>query len=147
MRWLYVAYVKGAFNAPEGMSPIEFKDWVSASLQDVGNGMVYILTSILEGEDRPAGLVVAHEQHHRIEPHVIWFPWATSRNKLECSVKFLCSMRFTNVIVMFTPKEDRKFYDHLLRYGMMSVVGPIKDWYGLGKDARMYQTRGYAVEV
>ncbi len=146
MRWLYVAYVKGAFKAPEGMSPLEFDEWMGASLRAMF-GMVYALTAPFDGEDRPVGLVAAHEKDHRIEPHVIWFPWATPRNKIECSVKFLHSMRFTNVIVIYTPKEDRRFYDHLLRYGMMKVVGPIDDWYGLGKGARMYQTRGYAVEV
>ncbi len=147
MRWLYVAYVKGAFDGPEGMSPQEFDGWVEATLQLASPGMAYVLTSPFDGDDRPVGLVVAFEKGHILEPHVWWFPWATPRNKIETSVKFLSSMRFTNVIAIFALKEDRKFYDHLLRYGMMHLVGTFKDWHGLGKDARVYQTRGYAVEV
>jgi hypothetical protein len=148
MRWLYAAYVKGSFeDSPDGMTPAQFDEWALAHLEASQPSEAYVLTVPRDNEDRPVGLVIAFQQRHRIEPHVWWFAWATPRNKVECAVKFLSSMRFTNVVSIFALEEDRKFYDHLLRYGMMRPVGTFKDWHGLGKDARIYQTRGFQVEV
>jgi len=140
MRWLYAAYRKGAFEAPPEMDPATFSEWVMAELEKVGEA--FILTSPMEGEDRPVAVVLARFSDHRMEPHVWWFPWSTDRNKIECAVKFLNTMRTTNLILIAAEEVDWRFYDHLLRYGMMKMVGKIQDYFGEGNDAKFYQTRG-----
>ena len=108
-----------------------------------GGGEFYILTAKFEGEDRPVGLVEARFSQHRLHPSVFWFPWASHRNKLECAVEFLNDRRHTKLILIEAEEKDWRFYDHLLRYGMMIRGSKTYDYFERGKAAKRYQTRGF----
>lgn len=131
-------------DAPKGMRRAEFEKWLGMSLVEAGAGQTHILTSKFEGEDRPVGLVLGRGARHIMDTAVWWFPWATSRNKLECAVKFLNTMRVTCVVFIAAEESDWRFYDYLLRYGMMHRIGKMHDCFEAGKLAKLYQTRGFA---
>lgn len=137
LKWLWAAYRRGGFaDAPKDLDAKDFEQWAVAEIVQLDEG--YLLSV-----DKPVGLVLARLNDHRMEPHVWWFPWATPRNKLECAVKFLSSIRFKSLVMIPAAKEDWSFYEHLLRYGMMKVVGKVDDYFGEGEQAKLFQTRGY----
>lgn len=149
MKWLYAAYRKGAFKLPDGLSQ---EDFVSAVMvETLGFEEIYTLFAPLyeeshhRGEKVPIGLVGANFNQHRMEVHAVWLPWASRRNILEASLKFLNFMRARHLVLIFVRKETRHFFEHLCRYGVLRNVGVIDDYWA-GASAWVFHTRGYRAE-
>lgn len=76
----------------------------------------------------PVGVFLANFDGWSLIPHVEWFPWATPRNKLRCTVGFLQSMRYSNEIgsiKIFAHAEFAPWFKHLKRYLPIIWVGKI----------------------
>lgn len=58
-----------------------------------------------------------------------WFPWASKRNVIECSLKFLRDIDL--YVVGYSSTDDKDFFVHLCKYGVIRRVGTL---YGLSED-------------
>lgn len=153
MRWLWAAYKAGCpdFGFPNGMDPKEFEQ---AILDTIGNwAKGWMLMAPLYGEItsdqggiQPVGIVAAGITEHRMEPHVIWFPWASPRNRLEAAVAFLNEMRKTWQVVIFARPENagpKGLFTVLCKYAVLRPVGTFYRWFGDGEKAMIYQTKEF----
>lgn len=89
----------------------------------------------------PVGLVLANYDGWALVPHVEWFPWATPRNILRCSVGFLQAMRYTQdvgVIKIFAEGRTAKWFKRLKRYVAISVGGRIPYGRDTGEECIFY---------
>lgn len=125
IRWMWAAAKRAGF---EGEAP-EFTEQIEPLLAQADR--LYML------EDRngefakgagPVGMVLANYDGWALVPHVEWFPWATSRNRLRCTVGFLQSMRYTQgigVIKVFSDAEHADWFKRLKRYLPISLGGKV----------------------
>ena len=79
---------------------------------------------------RPVGLVLAFSSHWNpafspfmIVADMIWFPWATPRNKIETTVKFFHEVRKTMQMVEYSKREHQKFFDTVCAHGVLRRAG------------------------
>ncbi len=78
----------------------------------------------------------------RAFPHAVWFQEGTARQRLEVSLRFLLNLKKTHLVVIEAREADWRFFQHLCKYGAIRRVGTIRDAYGEGKRAAIYQSVG-----
>lgn len=155
-KWAFAAYRKGAFEGiPEGLNGDDFKGALRAWLGTVASpGLPAYETHVLVahhdlGEQTPIGFVVMGLDGYKAYPAVIWFPWASNRNRLEGVVRWLHEGRKRLMPVIevkngpAVPRAphglDRRFMDWMGRYGIVRPVGALSDWWGPGQHGFVYQ--------
>lgn len=120
-------------------------DWVDHTAEFILAHYAHAYTLLAKTNEgkRPAGIVLLHQPDKRAAvlwmADVIWFPWATSRNKLESIVNFMNSMRKVWLIFEFAIPAQTSFFDHVCRYGVMRRAGTVFDLYA--EPASVFQTR------
>lgn len=95
-------------------------------------------------EQGPIGFLYVYNNDWEIEPHVIYFPWATTRNKLKGLVAFLQMVRYSRAIGVCVIHARRDFVpllDKAKEYGVVHYVGRILNGYGEG-DKFIYSVKG-----
>lgn len=110
---------------------------------------VFVLTAqhVKKGAHTPVGIATVtvtgrfDDGRMLIEPGVVFFPWATMRNKLETSVNFLNQSRKSRFAIMRLPVTEKRFAEQLCRYGVCRRVGTLHDYFGPGEPATEFQTR------
>lgn len=146
MKWLYAAYKLGSFsdndlvNLERGMDAVEF-DKQLRLLMTTYYDNAWVMESVNEGKRRRVGMLfsVLSGPFHLLGD-VTWFPWATDRNKVETIVHFLNESRKENLMMWYCSYEDKRFYDHIARHGIIKRVGKISDLFE-GGDVPFWQTR------
>ena len=144
LAYAYAGYRQGAFpGMPEGLKPREFD--VAFYKAAVQWEEIYALTVKHTNGRRPVGLMLARITEEigmpaRMEPHLMWFPWATPRNKLETTVKWLAEMRLKHLVLIMAPLKEKVFFTHLCRHGVLRVIGKIHRLFGEDDDGMAYQT-------
>lgn len=90
----------------------------------------WILTAFNQKKIRPVGLVLAFSSHWNptfspfmIVADIIWFPWATPRNKIETTVKFFSEIRKEIQMVEYAKRDQQKFFDMVCAHGVMRRAG------------------------
>jgi len=93
---------------------------------------------------RPIGVILAEYRMDggAIEPHVMWFPWVTARNKLEACVRFFRETGKLMKVFIYIKAEDDALFERVWRYKVLKKGCKISDCYGKGEDAVMYYTPG-----
>lgn len=135
---LWAAYRRGAQWFPEGLNAAEFRAALTAELRKWS--VAYVLTAQGEmGALTPVGMVTCADDGYRNTPAVTWFPWATTRNKIECCLKWLWEVRKSRVVLFHVKHSERKFWDQLARYGSLRFVGIVKNFFGPDANALYYQ--------
>jgi hypothetical protein len=72
------------------------------------------------------------------EPHVIWFPWTTSQNKI---VNFKWAMQMlaeTHEVLLNVAKEHAPFFDHFTKRGFLRKAGHLTNM-PIVEEIHMYQ--------
>lgn len=136
MKFIWAAYKKGAlapmaggFASPD-MEPEQFKAAFEAALLSHYHRDWLMFAEAKPGFV-PVGMVLAFHQHpnHDISPFmivgdIIWFPWASARNKIESAVNFFNTIRKEIAMVDYAHgSENRRFMEMLCRHGIMQRVG------------------------
>jgi hypothetical protein len=150
VQWIYAAYRKGAFPEwPDGLSPKEF----SARFLEIcgGDDDFWILHAPDSRPQEhthsliPVGLAVGQYDEHRLFPIVRWFPWASARNRLETSVGFINELRRQFLLLFYIRVAEERFYEHLMRYGIIRRVGKIPNYFDFTESesdaAMVYHSR------
>lgn len=146
MKWLWAAYRRGVFahlpEFPGGFDPFAFRKAMMAVFADLlargGDAWIFIATTP-KGEI-PVGLVIAFPNRGHAEPHQFFFPEASPRNKLECSLKWLVEMKKRWKIDIWVRASQSGMFDHLCRYGVIRTVGKYRGCFEDGEDAFIYQS-------
>lgn len=68
-----------------------------------------------------------------------WFPWASTRNRVESFAQLLNTMRNHYHIVGYTKKSEMEFMNHMCRHGILRRVGTLHSLNG--KEQAFYETR------
>ena len=92
----------------------------------------------------PVGVFLSNYDGWTLAPHVEWFPWATPRNKLRCTVGFLQSMRYARdigSIKIFAEARYAGWFKRLKKYVPVSLVGKITGGRETG-DEYIFHLRG-----
>lgn len=99
-------------------------------------------------KDAPVGIVMClpGQRPDHSWPHVVWFPWATLRNRLESAGRFLNVMRREVKMFVAADSEGRPFFDRIARYGILRRAGTSKEWFG-EEDATLFETRKPKVPI
>jgi len=143
MRYLWAAYRMGTdFEVPAGLSQEAFRDALHRKLQHVAEFFMLEATTA-RGKEPVAWLLNLTNGYH-MEPHIVHFPWASPRNKLEVVLRFFHDMRrfpYSRVAILKIKDADKAFFDRVSRYGVIRRLCRVEDWWGPGKDAWFYQTK------
>lgn len=93
--------------------------------------------------DVPLGFLGADRDDHKLWPHIVWFSWATPRNKIECALKFITDMRTDNIIYVFDQPEDHLFWVRMAQYGVFRRIGKSEDHWTDGGTSVIWRSQGY----
>lgn len=151
--WLWAAYRKGGLSdfivdaiklttsLPEDTDPDSLdQGQFKLLMQRVGQGSCGAWMMIA-ADQRPVGIVMAYPRSlTTMEPHVRWFPWATPRNRLECSLRFVERERKKSNLFLITKPEERKFWQVLCRYGVLRPIGKVYNHYAVGDTVDLWQS-------
>jgi hypothetical protein len=148
IRWLFAAYKTGSFpengRFPPGLSAPEFQREAVVMLRELiqaGHDGVMLV----DRDGQHVGFVTVWRVVHPAQvpqfyPHVIWFSWATARNKLECALNFLVEMKKEALGIVMTEPENWRFFGHLCKYGVLRRVGTFRGYWADGRDAGIFET-------
>lgn len=99
--------------------------------------------SYYESGQGPIALLWIGSDGWKVEPHCVFFPWATARNKLRATVAFFQMARYRKVgaCVVFALEDSRPLFDKTASYGVLHYVGKIPNGDPRG-DEYVYSIRG-----
>ncbi len=152
LRYIWAAYKDGALAsmgetfASADLAADEFK---TAFEQEVVNTYHAAWTLFAESKRGvlPIGLVLGFWSHHDAERapfmilgDMIWFPWASLRNKIESAVNFFNEARREIPMVEYARMKDKRFFEMIARHGIMRRVGTSHNVYR-GEPAAVFETR------
>lgn len=146
--YAWAAYKRGAFGGQhtfeENLTPMEFSSILTQKVQQflTGGGEVVVVIGNTDGEGIPIGIISIAYQENRAYPHIIWFPEATPRLRLEVGVKFLVELKQRFLVLVTAVLKDQGYFRHLCRYGLLRSVGKISGYTADDQDAMMFQTVG-----
>lgn len=82
---------------------------------------------------------------------IVWFPWASTRNRLESIVNFVNDTREDYIVLEYADDraadktidghDAKRLFETVCKYGAMRRVGTVHDFYGAGNSAALYQSR------
>lgn len=143
---MWQAYKLGAFEGTGLPSGIEDKSSFETAVIDMLDFVhdAFILESITKTNQgdklAPVGVATVSYDNNRMEPHVVWFPWATARNKLESTINFIAKQRKDKLVLIWSEKETTPFFTHVCKYGILKRVGKVIGFSAEG-DAMLFQSR------
>lgn len=149
LKWAWAAYKRGAFDDHWGFAPDytpeQFKENVietmlrrydavwSISCQVPGRGMI------------PVGIATAFFPHKEVInfmvlDEMVWYPWASARNKVEAAAKFGVEVRKQHPVLAFVRYENRDFMAVLGKLGVAQRVGTSNQVFP-GERAAVWESR------
>lgn len=151
-RYAWVAYKKGILKtmgphfSDGSMGPEEFKKAfvVEVSTNYAGG---WTLSAQTEKGFMPVGIVLGFYSHPNpalapfmIIGDMIWFPWASARNKIESAVAFFNAIRKQMPIVEYADENAKPFFEMIAQHGIMRRVGTTFSVYP-GRSVAIFETR------
>ncbi len=135
-KYAWAAYKKGCLVdmagpfVDTGMQPDQFKQTFETTVLTRYHGAWTLFAESKKGF-LPVGIVFAFYSHaeHPLSPFMIigdmvWFPWATPRNKIESAVNFFDQIRKTVPMVDYAHGDtNKRFFETICRHGIMRRVG------------------------
>lgn len=123
IKYLWVAYQKGAMAFEKGLSPAQFRevmtDWMVSQ---------YDFAWTIECEGKPVGVVNAINCGlFVLMGDSIWFPWASPRNKIEGFVRLIVTLREQMMLMGYATQKDKNFFVHIAKHGVIRRVGTIHE--------------------
>lgn len=136
VRYAWAGYKSGSLKdmagplADTGMSAEQFKTTFEAVVTTRYHGGWTLFGETKKGFI-PVGMVFAFYSHadHALSPFmiigdIVWFPWASARNKIESAVNFFNRMRNEIPMVDYAHGEtNKKFWEMLARHGIVRRIG------------------------
>ena len=139
---LWVAHKnKPLYGLEEGLDEKEFVN----DLLGVNQEMVIIEDENSQYKGRgPIGIILVKSNDWKIEPHAVFFPWATKKNILRSAVAFFQwarnSRKIGCVLTSVLP-DGKNLYDRVCKYGVLHYVGKVVNGDPRG-DEYLYSVKG-----
>ncbi len=137
VNWLWVAYRNDGGNQDE----VTFKEDMIVHLESQWDRvtMAEDRNAGFESGAGPVGLFHATFDDWVLQPHVTWFPWASTRNKLRCTVQYLMQLRNSrNIGVALVRAIDRNWFARLKKYVPIYPVGKVPHGHPDGDEFWFY---------
>lgn len=145
MGHVWAAYRQGLHfpDIEPGLDATEFRErfgeWVL-----VNYDAAWTMFAKAKGKVQPVGLALGYWSHPSDRVMAMdrfaWFPWASTRNRVESAVNFLVKIRHEIPMVGFARPADDGFFVALLRHGMIRRIGTSFTIFG-DEPALVYETR------
>jgi hypothetical protein len=153
LRYAYAGYKDGALAdmagpfVDTGMDAVTFKAKFQAEVLRRYHG-AWTLFAVTARGFIPVGMVFAFHAHfeHAKSPFmiigdIVWFPWASKRNRIEAAVNFLSVIRKQVPLMDFAHGEtNRRFWDVMAKHGIVNRVGTTYNVVR-GEKVAIYETR------
>lgn len=142
VRFAWAAYKTGGLdelNLAEGLTPAEFQEAFADHVsQNYDAGWAFYAPS-KEGY-RPVGMVfVVFVRSLTFVGDMVWFPWASARNRLESTVHWFDQMRKQGGVTEYARAQDEAFFEMVAKHGVLRRVGLKYTIYD-GEKAIEYET-------
>jgi hypothetical protein len=141
---LWVSYSKGNFfhDVERGLSKEDFVEVLKNILNTRDCFIAEDRNSALKGYG-PVGVIAIKTDGWKIEPHAVYFPWATARNKIRAAVSFFQMIRYKKIgcCVVYSLMYSKPLFDKVQEYGVLNYVGRIPNGDARG-DEYMYTIKG-----
>ena len=126
---LWAAHKAGSFELPEDIDKEAFAAWVER-LCSLFNQIWLIEddSKVYNSGRGPVGIVGTNNAGLMVTVEAKPFKWATTKNKLKCSVSFLQMIRYskkTGVCMVKGKKEDLPLLHKLKEYDVLHYVGKV----------------------
>lgn len=118
---IWAAYKRKSLpNFPEGMNETQFLEFVSHISESKSIFIADDFNRQYSGMG-PIGTIYIKSDTWNIEPHAVFFPWATTRNKLRSSVAFFQMVRYKKIgaCIVYCTIESRALFDKTSEYGVL----------------------------
>ena len=136
IRYIWAAYKKGALEPMAGVFASPDMD-AETFKQEFGDALLkrydfeWTLLAECSRGYIPVGLVLAFHGHKdpSLSPFlvigdIIWFSWASRRNKVESAVNFFTQARKVKPFIDYASGEvNKRFFEMLARHGVMRRIG------------------------
>lgn len=122
---------------PRGMGPLTFRPAIEELIGSAHHDW------ILE-QGRPIGLLLAKEvcAGRAIEAQLDWFPWTTTRQKLEGVAAALRETTKHFQVLVFCTDQDRPFWQRFCRYRLLRNGCKVLNHFAPGEHAHFFYTAG-----
>ena len=154
VRFAYAGYKKGALAPMAGpfaqtdMTAEEFAVTFPALVTARYHGAWTLFADAPKRGYMPVGIVMAFYSHaeHALSPFmiigdIVWFPWASARNKIEAAVNFFSIMRKQIPMMDFAHgDENQRFFEMMAKHGIVRRVGTTLNVVQ-GKPTAIFETR------
>ncbi len=121
----------------------------SAKLADIAMENLRLGNEIVIGMVKiPMALISVEYSGSLATPHVVWFPEATPRIKLEGGLRLFIELKSKGLVLAEILEKrgeknnDVKFHEHLCKYGVIRRIGTIRDRHGPGLNSILFQSVG-----
>lgn len=151
-RYAWAAYKKGALTS---MGPrfsggeLDPDAFYKAFVDEVSSNYAGAWTLSAETPKGflPVGIVLGFYSHPNpalspfmIVGDMIWFPWASSRNKIESAVAFFNAIRKEIPMMEYADEKAKPFFEMIAKHGVMRRVGTSFNVYR-GQSTAVFETR------
>ena len=143
IKYAGAAWKLGAFKGlnpvfDREMSPAEFRETFVDIVQTIGSGW----TVLADGPKgvRPIGFIFGLVVGNIIVlTRIIPMPWSTLRQRLQGFLAWLNVTRRQSLVFDCAAQSEKRFFEHLCRYGVMKRVGTVDDL--TDEPAALFQSR------
>lgn len=148
--YAWAAYRRGAFDVIPDLEPdmdaMAFSAWLTEKLSALiagGGEAIAVLADTPNHGRIPTGLAVIEYDGNLAYPHVLWYPDASPRSKLEATLAFMIRLKKNKLVLVRGADRDVGYLSHLCKYGVMRKVGKIRDYFADGTHATLFQSVGH----
>ena len=153
VKYAWAAYKKGWLASMGGkfatvdMEAEEFKTEFPKEIFDKYSAAWSLFADAPKRGNIQVGMVLGFYSHQdpacapfMIVGDIIWFQWASARNRVESAVNFFTNIRGEIPMVEYAAEKDKKFFEMIARHGVMRRVGTT---YSIkpGEAYAMFETR------
>lgn len=152
VRYAWAAYKKGSLGSlgeqfqSTDMTAAQFSEAFVSEVKENYAG-AWTLSAQTGKGFMPVGIVLGFWSHPnpRLSPFMIvgdmiWFPWASRRNRIESAVNFFDRVRSEIPMVEYANAAAQKFFEMICRHGIMRRVGTMHNVYP-GEATAVFETR------
>lgn len=142
MAWFWAAYQKGAWREliDTGLPQSLFRERILEILATAPYD--WVLEAKGDEGIRPVGVVLGFIVGRAVEPGIVWFPWATTRNQIEAAAAFLRDVSKVHKIMVFAKEPAMKFWDKFTQRRMIRRGCKVIDYFSPREHAMLYYTTG-----
>lgn len=154
IKYAWAAYRRGAFKQaedyfPDGLDRDSFLvRFVEMANEAMANGIeVWTVFGKTSYGIIPIALLTIQFSRYPVgrlaQPHVVWYPEASPRNKIEAGVLMLRELKKESMILIASADDVLPYHRHLAKYGLLRSVGKLRDYRGEGQHAMLFQSVGH----